>query len=298
MSAGAGLGALAPAKINLFLHVGPAESGGLHAISSLVVFADLGDRLKLELTETPRLTLEGRFADALRREPAGGNLVLRAEALFRTHVDASLCPVAWTLDKQIPVAAGLGGGSADGAAALRLLQRASGVAGGGLAQAAQALGADGPMCLASRPAIALGFGHDLQPAPSLPEIWTVLVNPMKPCPTGTVYRAFDKAGASGRAETPELPKRFASAGQLCAFLREATRNDLQAPAGSVEPSINEALALLGAGSHTLLTRMSGSGATCFALCASRNAALALAAQVSGLKPRWWVQACTLGPQEG
>ncbi|WP_339501315.1 hypothetical protein, partial [Pseudomonas canadensis] len=135
-----------------------------------------------------------------------------------------------------------------------------------MTSAAKTLGADGPMCLISRPALATGYGEVLHPAPILPEVWAVLVNPRTPSPTGPVYRAYDAAVAPEGAATPDLPARFADVGELVACLR-TTRNDLEAPAVALAPAIGVVLESLKASPETLFARMSGSGATCFALCA-------------------------------
>lgn len=297
----------APAKVNLYLHVGPPAPDGYHPLSSLVVFADVGDRVTLARADEPRFLVQGPFAQALLSSPhfresgdpglfpgASDNLILRAISAFEHAFGRPVPPLAVVLDKQLPIAAGLGGGSSDGAAALRLLARAFRERPDDprLQDAAGALGADGPMCLAATPAIAEGRGERLSPAPILPEIEVVLVNPGVPSPTGAVYRAYDEAPHPSGADRPRAPDRFESAEHLAAWLA-GTRNDLQPPAVRLQPSIGDALALLADQPETLLARMSGSGATGFALCRDAMAARTLAERLEALRPDWWVRPCRL-----
>jgi 4-diphosphocytidyl-2-C-methyl-D-erythritol kinase len=158
---------------------------------------------------------------------------------------------------------------------------------------AASLGADGAACLWARPVIAEGRGERLSPAPALPRLDAVLVNPMVASPTGAVYRAYDAAGAPGRAERPELPDAFESAEELAGFLA-LCRNDLEAPARALEPAIGDVLDTLGDEPETLLARVSGSGATCFALCAGDIEAETLAERLEQMRPNWWVRRCRLG----
>jgi 4-diphosphocytidyl-2-C-methyl-D-erythritol kinase len=285
----------APAKVNLYLHVGPPAADGYHPVSSLMVFADIGDVMRLAPAEAMAVVVEGPFAEGLAAER--DNLVGRA----RDQLLRGLAPPPFrlTLDKRLPIAAGLGGGSADAAATLRLICEHLEAAGlqppddGVLTAIARSLGSDVAACLESVPALATGRGDILAPAPALPPLDAVLVNPLAPSPTGPVYRAYDDAGASGGAETPALPARFASARDVVAFLA-ATRNDLEPPAVSLQPLISEVLGSLAGAPETAFTRMSGSGATCFALCADAAGARRLAARLAGDHPGWWVKSCRLG----
>lgn len=285
----------APAKVNLFLHVGPPEPDGYHPLSSLAVFANVGDRVTLGPADRAVFAVEGPFAGPLAAEPEGANLVLRAIGAFERAFGLPVPPLAIRLDKRLPIAAGLGGGSSDGAAALRLLARLHGFAPDDprLVDAAEALGADGPMCLAARSAIAEGRGERLSPAPELPSLHAVLVNPGVPSPTGPVYRAYDAAPRPEGAARPALPERFGTAEELAAVLA-GTRNDLEPPAVRLNPAVGETLDLLRAQPETLFARMSGSGATTFALCADAVAARTLAERLAALEPGWWVEACRLG----
>ena len=269
------LRALAPAKVNLFLHVGAPEANGYHPLSSLVAFADFGDVVTIEPAEGFALSVEGPFSTELRDEP--DNLIARAARAFARAAGLDGVAARIRLDKHLPIASGVGGGSADAA----------------LIEAAGGLGADGPMCLVSRPALACGYGERLELAPVLPAICAVLVNPREPSPTGPVYRAYDAAIAPGGAEPPELPGAIADTAALAALLAR-TRNDLQAPAVALAPAIGAVLEALEAAPETLFARMSGSGATCFALCRDAGEAAALAARLAQAHGGWWIQPCRLG----
>jgi 4-diphosphocytidyl-2-C-methyl-D-erythritol kinase len=286
-------GAFAAAKVNLFLHVGPPEPSGYHPVSSLAVFADVGDRLSVAPAETFEFVVEGPFAPALKGED--DNLVLRAIRDLESAIGEAFGPMRLILQKNLPVAAGLGGGTSDAAAALRLLDIALGLVLPDelLAAVASELGADGALCFAGAPAIAEGRGERLSPAPQLPELHAVLVNPGRPSPTKTVYAAYDAAGLARPVERPDLPEAFESAAELAAFLA-LTRNDLERPAVLNEPAIGEVLARLHAAPETLLARMSGSGATCFALTEGEFDAASLAESLAREHVSWWVTPCRLG----
>jgi 4-diphosphocytidyl-2-C-methyl-D-erythritol kinase len=277
---------LAPAKVNLFLHVGPPAADGYHPLASLVAFADVGDRLTARLADQLTLTITGPFADALEEE--GDNLVLRAVRALGAAAGIGEPGLAITLDKQLPVAAGLGGGSSDGGAALKLARDALDLPfdDAALAKIAASIGADGPMCLHARAAWARGRGDVLTFEPALPALPALLVNPGVPSSTGAVYRAFD-AGEPGLADTPAPPLDW-SAPAVEAWLR-MQRNDLETPALALAPAIGEALAAVAALPGARLTRMSGSGATVFALFGTTEAAEAGGRAVSALRPDWWIR---------
>ncbi|HEX4199071.1 MAG TPA: 4-(cytidine 5'-diphospho)-2-C-methyl-D-erythritol kinase [Caulobacteraceae bacterium] len=286
-SASAPREAFAAAKVNLFLHVGPPQPDGYHPIASLFVFADVGDRLALRDEAGPPLAIGGPFGGELSAGP--DNLVIRAaEALSRDLA------VGLKLEKHLPLAAGLGGGSADAAATLRLLNpllpepRAAAE----LTAIAARLGADVAACLESRPVMATGRGDQLSPAPRLPVLHAVLVNPGVESPTGPVYRAYDQ-GVQAAADGPDMPESLATARDV-ADLIDRARNDLEAPAVRLAPEIGTVLDVLRAAPETLAARMSGSGATSFALCPGAAGAEALAARLAAAHPRWWVRACRLG----
>ena len=277
---------LAPAKVNLFLHVGPPAADGYHPLASLVAFADVGDRLTAEPAVRLKLTVTGPFADALEAE--SDNLVLRAVRALGAAAGIGEPGLAITLDKQLPVAAGLGGGSSDAGAALKLARDALDLPfdDAALAKIAASIGADGPMCLHARAAWARGRGDVLTFEPALPPLPALLVNPGVPSSTGAVYRAFD-AGEPGLADTPPPPLDW-SAPAVEAWL-QMQRNDLEAPALALSPAIGEALAAVAALPGARLTRMSGSGATVFALFGTTEAAEAGGRAVSALRPDWWIR---------
>lgn len=277
----------APAKVNLFLHVGPPRSDGRHPVCSLATFASVGDTLTARLAEAYSLEVSGPFAADI--GPTADNLITRALAL------AGAAPMAVTLDKQLPAAAGLGGGSCDAGAALRLALRLQPALDPARAEAvARDLGADGLLGFVVEPRLAAGDGELLSPPPAFPELAAVLVNPGVPSPTGAVYRAYDE-GPPQTADMPETPARFDDTQAFVAFLATC-RNDLEAPAARLEPAIAEVLTWLSGQPESALVRMSGSGATCMALCASEAEAARLAARAS-LAGRGWVRAVTLSGSE-
>lgn len=286
----AAIARLAPAKVNLFLHVGPIEADGYHPLASLVTFADVGDRLTAEPAARLSLSMSGPFAEGLCDED--DNLVLRAVRALGCAAGIGEPGLAITLDKQLPVAAGLGGGSSDAGAALKLARDVLGLAldDAALAGIAAGIGADGPMCLHARPAWAEGRGDVLTFETALPPLPALLVNPGVPSSTGAVYRAFD-AGPSGRADRPAPPSDW-RVSTVIDWLA-ARRNDLQAPAVILAPAIGEALSVTAALPGVRLTRMSGSGATVFALFDTTAAAEAAGEALSAVQPGWWIRATTL-----
>ena len=287
---------VAPAKVNLFLHVGgPDPHDGFHPLSSLMVFADYGDSLSIEPADHDELLLDGPFAADLIACPPSENLVMRAFAVLRREAHRPLPPVRLVLRKNLPVAAGLGGGSCDAGAALRLLRDAFGlpIRDRGLEALAGELGSDGPACFWARPVLATGRGDTLGEAPDLPPLHAVLVNPRRACSTAAVYRAYDQAARLGGEASARLPERFESAEEVAAVLAMA-RNDLEVPALSVCRDIGDVLEALRSEPETLLARLSGSGATAFALTADDIAAEALASRLETYRPDWWVKACLLG----
>jgi len=288
------LDAFAPAKVNLFLHVGGPDAEGYHPISSLMLFADVGDRVTLQAADAPSFATTGRFGGEI--PPGDDNLVVRATQALHARLGGPVPPFRLVLDKALPIAAGLGGGSSDAGAALRLLRQglASDLPDADLEAVAASLGADGAACLWGAPVMAQGRGERLSPAPALPELHAVLVNPLVPSPTGAVYRAYDAAVAPEGEAPPPLLDGLASVEEVCAWLAAFTRNDLQAPAVALEPRIGQVLDLLAGEPETLLARMSGSGATCFALCAGDIEAEGLAERIERMRPDWWVKRCRLG----
>ncbi|MDR3510173.1 MAG: 4-(cytidine 5'-diphospho)-2-C-methyl-D-erythritol kinase [Caulobacteraceae bacterium] len=285
--------AFAAAKVNLFLHVGAPTDDGFHPLCSLMAFADVGDRLTLRAGEALGLSIGGAFAEGL--DPGEDNLVMRAARALIAEAADPPPPFRLALTKDLPVASGLGGGSSDAGAALRLVRDAFApeVDDARLEAIAAALGSDGPACLWARPVLAEGRGERLRPAPHLPTLDAVLVNPKVASPTGPVYRAYDAAGAPGAADWPDLPEAFETAEELAGFLA-LCRNDLEAPAAALAPAIADVLETLRGEPETLLARVSGSGATCFALCAGDIEAEGLAERLEQMRPGWWVKRCRLG----
>ena len=266
----------APAKVNLYLRVTGRRADGYHLLDSLAVFGPAADVLSANADEELRLDVQGPFAPALAGE--ADNLVLRAARLLAEA--ARVAPRArLVLDKRLPVASGIGGGSTDAAAALRLLARLWGVP--VPADLAARLGADVPVCLAARPARMEGIGERLGPAPDLPVFGLLLANPGVAVSTPAVFRAR----TGGFSEPAALPPAWPSAEAMAADLRPLG-NDLEAAAITLCPEIADALAWLRARPGCLLARMSGSGATCFALFAD---AMAAEAHARDAPPSWWAQ---------
>lgn len=274
---------LARAKVNLFLHVRGRRPDGRHTLESLAVFPEIGDVLHAEPSTARGLTLSGPFAAELGAGP--DNLVVRALEAVAAETGTGL-GAALHLDKRLPVASGIGGGSADAAAALRLAIRLweVPVPAGRLAAIALSLGADVPVCLASEPAMMGGIGETLDAAPALPAFWMVLVNPLRALSTAAVFGALERRE---NPPGPSAPPGFADLGALVAWLA-LQRNDLEAPARALLPVVGSVLGALRAQPACRLTRMSGSGATCFGLFADEAAAVAAAADLRRAEPGWWV----------
>lgn len=284
--------AFAPAKVNLFLHVGAPGADGYHPLRSLMAFADVGDRLAAHPARAMEVRVEGPYAGALAGE--ADNLVLRAAGLLAAHA-TDAAPQRLVLEKRLPVAAGLGGGSSDAGAALRLLRETWGVqvSDAELEAVAGELGADGAACLFGRPVLAEGRGERLTEAAGLPTMDAVLVNAGAPVSTAEVYRRFDGLGVFDPMEPHPEPPEFEDVAEAAGWLA-AMRNDLEAAARLVEPSVGDVLDTLAGEPEALLARMSGSGGTCFALCATDIEAEALAERIEDLAPTWWVRRCRLG----
>ena len=272
-------GEFAPAKVNLALHVTGRRADGYHLLDSLVAFPRVGDRLEAVPADDWSLGIDGPFAAGLETGP--DNLVLRAAALFPPGPALAL-----RLTKNLPVASGIGGGSADAAAALRLIARSRGAA-LPAPEAVLGLGADVPVCLAGLPARMSGIGEVLVPL-RLPAAWLVLINPGVPVPTGAVFSRLARRDNPPLAPVPA----FADAPALAGYLA-AQRNDLEPPARAVAPAVGEVIAALGLAAGCLLARMSGSGATCFGLFATAAAAEAAAADIRHRAPEWWVAAAPI-----
>lgn len=260
----------APAKINLALHVTGQRSSGLHELDSLVAFASVGDRLTARLSDVTTLSVTGPMAEGVPTDAR--NLVLRAAGFL--GLDA-----AFTLEKNLPAAAGIGGGSSDAAAALRLL---CAVTGREMPEGTEVLGADVPVCLAPRATRMRGIGERLERV-SMPPLPAILVNPRAGVPTGAVFARLDRKDNPPMAALPA----FTDPEQVAGWLAEQ-RNDLEAPALEIQPVIGTLLARLAALPGVLLARMSGSGATCFALFATCSEARDAAQRLGDENPGWWV----------
>ena len=269
----------APAKINLYLHVGPRRADGYHKLESVIVFTGFGDEVALSPAAVPELVREGPFATGL-PDNTDEDLCMRAVACLCAEFgrDAN---VRISLHKNIPVAAGVGGGSADAAAVLRLLCRMWGVPTDDprVAAVARELGADVPVCLLSRAAHVRGLGEQVTPLAGFPMMHLLLVNPAVPLSTASVFRAY---GGGGELFT-DPPSTLAPDA-----LRDLTRNDLEAPAASLCPEIADVLTVLEGVSGCRLARMSGSGPTCFGVFDGAYACATAARHIVQARPGWWV----------
>lgn len=272
----------APAKVNLALHVVGRRDDGYHLLDSLVAFADIGDHLSLTQSDKIALNITGpRQAFA----PADAtNLAWQAAEMMGATP-------AIDLDKHLPAAAGIGGGSADAAAVMRLLARDHGVA---LPAHPEKLGADIPVCLLSRAARMQGIGERITPIANFPELHGVLANPGAILSTPDVFAKLHKMGGENDlrfTRLPSLPKQWNSTAELITWLR-ATRNDLAAPAVQIAPKIADVLTALHQTPECLFAQLSGSGATCFGLYATREQAEAAAASLADRD--WWIAPVTFG----
>ncbi|MFT6675451.1 MAG: 4-diphosphocytidyl-2-C-methyl-D-erythritol kinase [Sulfitobacter sp.] len=261
----------APAKINLALHVTGQRPDGYHLLDSLVVFADIEDRLWFDPAQHLTLEVAGPFAQGVPQD--SGNLIWQAAELagFTGHI---------RLEKYLPHGAGIGGGSSDAAAVLRHM---------GFIGDAAGLGADVPVCLRASAQRMQGIGDVLTPLEAFPQVHAVLVNPAVKMATPPVFKALK------HKENPALPgetPHFVDAAALIEWLH-GTRNDLQAPALMVAPQIATVLAALGGQPETRFCRMSGSGSTCFGLFETADDAATAAARLGAQHPEWWVQTCVL-----
>lgn len=280
----------AKAKINLNLHVIGQGADGYHQLQSLVVFADIGDEIALRPAKTDSFTISGRFAGSL--DAKAGNLVTDALNLFRKNwPKAAPKPLAISLTKNLPVASGIGGGSADAAATLKLLQTQATqpITDFDLHSLAQKLGADVPVCLNSQPALMEGRGEKLTPIASLPKLHMVLANPLKTVSTPKVFAALAE---KQNPKLPPIPKNLNSPRDLITYLK-TTRNDLEPPAIKRVPEIHQLSQFLNQQPDCLMSRMSGSGATLFGLFETKQAAEGAARELSRQWPNYWCAVATV-----
>ncbi|GLK83232.1 4-(cytidine 5'-diphospho)-2-C-methyl-D-erythritol kinase [Ancylobacter defluvii] len=281
----------APAKINLSLAVLGRRADGYHELSSLVAFAGAADRLAYDPAGAPGLDLAGPGAATLAVEP--DNLVLKAVRELTARVEG-LAVGRFTLDKRLPVSSGIGGGSADAAAALRLLARTNGLAPDDrrMFEAALATGSDVPVCLYGRACLMRGRGEALTPV-ALPRFGLVLVNPRIPVATAAVFRQLGLVPGERCRSVPPPPTGFATRAEVLAFLT-GMPNDLEPPARALEPSLGEVADRLAGTPAVRLVRMSGSGATFFGLYDDCRAAARAAKLIVAARPDWWVKSTIIG----
>lgn len=290
---------LAPAKINLTLRISGRRADGLHELESLVAFAPFGDRLTFSPGGPLDLDVSGPMAEGA--GPLADNLVLRAALALAERIEG-LSLGRFTLHKELPSGAGLGGGSADAAAALRLIAKANGISidDARVHDAARATGADIPVCVDPRPRIMRGIGEILSAPVKLPPLGILIVHPGFALPTGPVFKALGLAPgeqfvASCPRQSEAADDGWQGAGRepLLAWLA-SQRNDLEAPAIAIAPAVADALGVIAGLAGCRLARMSGSGSACFGLFDDGDSAAAAAEQVAGARPSWWVRAGLLG----
>lgn len=286
----------APAKINLSLRVIGRRADGYHELDSLVAFAGVGDALSLTPGEPAAVQISGPFGAGLSTGP--DNLVLKAERMLREEI-AGLRSGRFHLVKRLPVASGIGGGSADAAAALRLLARLNDLplSHPALLAAAGRVGADVPVCLEARARVMRGIGDQLGLPLRLPRLFALLVNPGVAVETAPVFRALGLQAGQGHAGGVEAfkaegPSPATSASLIAALA--AFGNDLEAPARAVAPVVGEVLSTLSALPGCRLARMSGSGATCFALFDDCRASAAAGKRLAKQQRDWWVKSTMIG----
>jgi 4-diphosphocytidyl-2-C-methyl-D-erythritol kinase len=275
----------AAAKINLALHVTGRRADGYHLLDSAVMFAaDAGDRLTIEPAAETALAIAGPFGEGL--ETDSGNLVLRAVAALAAECPGRVKPCRLTLEKNLPVASGIGGGSADAAAALKAVINFNEIDIGEdrLAQIALSLGADVPVCLASTACRMQGIGEDIEAWADAPPLHAVLVNPGVAVSTAAIFKALALTpGQSAGDGMGDMP----SAGECLGWLARC-RNDLEPPARELQPVIGDVLDAIAASDGCRLARMSGSGATCFGLYEDAASAAAAAVSLKTANAGWWV----------
>ena len=275
----------APAKVNLFLHV-TGKHEGYHTLQTVCFFPSIGDRLtvtkRLPFSKEDELQVSGPFAHKMPKEPQQ-NLVLKVLSRLREHHPIPYYSIH--LQKRIPVAAGFGGGSADVGAVLRVISRETGLdfADEPLASELTALGADIPACYLSQPLLAEGIGDEILPWPTLPDFGVLLVNPLVSLSTREVYERNSEFSTPAMMSAPKSQAGWMS-------LMKTTRNDLQRVAENMVPEVNQILDLLKETQNKTIARMSGSGASCFAIYPTLADAQVAEAQLKAMHPQWWVQA--------
>jgi 4-diphosphocytidyl-2-C-methyl-D-erythritol kinase len=284
---------VAPAKLNLFLHVGDRRPDGYHALQSLVAFTDTGDALQLEAASDLTLTVSGPFAAQIPR--GEDNLVLKAARALADESSSSPRGASIALEKNLPVAAGLGGGSSDAAAVLRGLNLlwSLGRSEDELVELGRTLGSDVPACVLARPCWMEGRGEQVFATTQLPPLEVVLVNPGVLLPTAGVFTSLNaRTGTSAM----EPPGRIETLWDLVSYLQDSG-NDLEAPATRIQPIIDDVLEALHHEPACVFAQMSGSGATCFGLFDGREYAQGAAERIALDHPGWWVRATRIAPPD-
>lgn len=267
----------APAKINLTLHITGQRDDGYHTLDSLVMFADVGDHLTVSLSDTPLLTVTGPMANGVPEDD--DNLAMRAASLMGITADISL-------DKHLPHAAGLGGGSSDAATTLRVLSRLTDTE---IPSDVTALGADVPVCLGNGAARMQGIGDTVSAAHDLPQLYAVLINPGVAMRTPDVFAALEQKNNSAMPD--DIPRDLSPI-DFIDWLR-GMRNDLEYPAIARAPAISQVLGALSVTAGCRLARMSGSGSSCFGLYTGQETAQAAAGRLAEENPGWWIKATRL-----
>lgn len=283
------LAELARAKVNLALHVTGKREDGYHLLESLVAFPQLGDRLSMTAAKETAFLVEGPFSRDL-GDDQDKNLVQKAVRAFAETASTDVPALDITLTKRLPIASGIGGGSSDAAATLRLLEKLTNtrLPKESLHKLALSLGADVPVCLTAEPKVMRGIGEDLEAAPLFPDCGIVLVNPRIGISTPAVFKALTQ---TENPDLPPLPDKFADLAALVSYLVEC-RNDLQDAAISICGEIGGILEALEADTRVLVARMSGSGATCFALCSTKETAR-IESDLRAAHPHWWIASAPL-----
>tara|TARA_B100001123_G_scaffold261141_1_gene290930 strand:- start:153 stop:1121 length:969 start_codon:yes stop_codon:yes gene_type:complete len=301
---------LAPAKVNLYLHITGRRDDGYHMVDSLAMFADVGDELALTVADPhgdqtngnqtngnqPGLYIDGPYAEALKAFPVQDNLIIRAVTALSDLAGKPRDDLVIRLVKNLPLGGGIGGGSADAGAVIRLLCQLwlLDPAGRDVMALAAGLGADLPVCIQSEPRVMFGIGEMLTIPPVLPDLPAVLVNPGIAQPTPIVFKTRAELVQGAYDDPVELPEEgFATPADMAEWLVAETANGLTAATRKLTPVVSDVLTRIGIEDGALLSRMSGSGSTCFALFANQASAVAAASRIAAEQPDWWVMPTTL-----
>lgn len=284
---------IASAKVNLYLHVGAMQTSGLHEIDSLMVFADksAADQLQFTPARQFELEIEGEFG--LDLATSEENLIVKAFEKLQEFTGSEL-NYHVKLTKNIPIAAGLGGGSIDASTVIREFGYNLEIPDEKLIEIAKFLGSDVPACLLSLPCRVGGQGEIIRPLVGFPKLFAVLVNCRYPCSTARVFREFDQMNRLAKCRKVVFPDSFSDSMHLIDWLSDNTANDLVEAATEVVPEINEVFQAMNSFSGLRLVRLSGSGVTCFGLCDSIASAQSIVSEITKFHPDWWVRATQLG----